>query len=54
MSTNLIFTIIKNIIDICLVWFGLYYILKSIRNNVKITLLLKGVFILLVIKINLF
>ena len=42
MNTNLILTILKNVIDICLVWFGLYYILKNIRNNVKMTLLLKG------------
>ena len=51
MNTSLLFTIVKNVIDICLVWFGLYYILKNIRNNVKMTLLFKGLFILLIIKI---
>ena len=51
MNTNLILTIIRNVIDICLVWFGLYYILKNIRNNVKMTLLFKGVIILLLVKI---
>lgn len=51
MTTNLIWTIIKNIIDICLVWFGLYYILKNLRNNVKMTMLFKGVIILVIVKV---
>lgn len=51
MNTNLFLTILKNVIDICLVWFGLYYILKNIRNNVKMTLLFKGLIILLLVKI---
>lgn len=51
MTTNLIWTIIKNIIDIGLVWLGLYYILKNIRNNVKMTLLFKGVIILVIVKL---
>ena len=51
MTTDLIVTIIKNIIDICLVWFLLYYVLKNIRNNVKMTLLFKGVVILVIVKI---
>ncbi|MBQ6283064.1 MAG: diadenylate cyclase CdaA [Bacilli bacterium] len=51
MNTNLFLTILKNVIDICLVWFGLYYILKNIRNNVKMTLLFKGLVILLLVKI---
>ena len=42
MNIDLILNIVKNVIDICLVWFGLYYILKNIRNNVKMTLLFKG------------
>ena len=51
MNIDLILTIVKNIIDICLVWFVLYYILKNIRNNVKMTLLFKGLVILLIVKI---
>lgn len=51
MSLDLLITIMKNVIDICLVWFCLYYILKNIRNNVKMTLLFKGLIILLIIKI---
>ena len=51
MTTDVIVTIIKNIIDICLVWFLLYYVLKNIRNNVKMTLLFKGVVILVIVKV---
>ena len=46
-----ILTILRNVIDICLVWLVLYYVLKNIRNNVKMTLLFKGLIILLIIKI---
>jgi diadenylate cyclase len=51
MNTNLIFTIIKNVIDICLVWIMIYYVLKNIKNNVKMTMLFKGLIILLIIKV---
>ncbi len=51
MNTSLVLTIARNVIDICLVWFGLYYILKNIRNNVKMTLLFKGVVTLIIVKV---
>lgn len=51
MNTSLVLTIARNVIDICLVWFGLYYILKNIRNNVKMTLLFKGVVMLIIVKV---
>lgn len=51
MTLDNIIVIIKKIIDISLVWFIFYYILKNIRNNVKLTLLFKGVAILLILKV---
>lgn len=51
MTVDNILTIIKNIIDIVIVWAGLYFILKSIKNNVKFTMLFKGIIIIGVIKI---
>ena len=51
MNTSLVLTIVRNVIDICLVWFLLYYVLKNIRNNVKMTLLFKGVAMLLIVKL---
>ena len=51
MTLDSIIAIIKKIIDISLVWLAFYYILKNIRNNVKLTLLFKGVAIILFLKI---
>ena len=43
--------IIKSIIDIVIVWLMFYYIFKNIRNNVKLSLLFKGVAIIIILKI---
>ena len=51
MTLDSVMTIIKNIIDICIVWAGMYFILKSIKNNVKFTMLFKGIIIILVVKV---
>ncbi len=51
MTLDSIITIIKKIADISLVWLAIYYILKNIRNNVKLTLLFKGVAIILILKV---
>ena len=46
-----IISILKKIIDISLVWFIFYYILKNIRNNVKLSLIFKGVAIVIILKV---
>lgn len=51
MTLDSIIMIAKKIIDISLVWLAFYYILKNIRNNVKLTLLFKGVGIIVVLKV---
>lgn len=51
MLVDNILTIIKDVIDICMVWVGIYFILKSIKNNVKFTMLFKGIIIICVIKV---
>jgi len=51
MTVDSIMMIIKKIIDISLVWILIYQILKNIRNNVKLSLLFKGVSIILILKI---
>ena len=51
MTVDSIIEILKKIIDISLVWLALYYILKNIRNNVKLTLLFKGVAIVILLKV---
>jgi diadenylate cyclase len=40
----------KKLIDVLLVWFILYFILKSLRKNVKMVLLFKGILFILGLK----
>ena len=51
MIVDNIIDIIKNIVDILLVWFMFYYILKNIKNNVKMSLLFKGVLVIIFLKL---
>ena len=51
MTIDSIIDILKKILDISLVWLAIYYILKNIRNNVKLTLLFKGVAIVVLLKV---
>ena len=51
MTFNSIIELIKKIIDVLIVWFVLYYILKSLRKNVKMVMLFKGILIIIVLKI---
>ena len=50
MTTNSIFTMLKALIDISLVWILVYGILKNLKNNVKMVMLLKGVLIIIIVK----
>ena len=43
--------ILNSTVDILIVWFMFYYILKSIKNNVKLTLIFKGLLIIIFLKI---
>ena len=45
-----ILNVLRKIVDICLVWFIFYYILKNIRNNVKLSLIFKGVAFVIILK----
>lgn len=46
-----ILTILRKIVDISLVWLIFYFILKNIKNNVKLSLIFKGVFFVIVLKL---
>ena len=53
MTLTTVVEIVRKLIDILLVWLVLYYVLKSLRKNVKMILLLKGIiFILLLVWIS--
>ncbi len=51
MTLMSVWSIITKIIDISIVWFMFYYLLKNLRKNVKLVLIFKGVAIIVIIKI---
>ena len=51
MNVSSIIELVKNILDILLVWLVLYYVLKSLSKNVKMVLLFKGIIFILVLKL---
>lgn len=51
MTLNGIIDILKTIVDITLVWIIFYYILKNFKNNVKMSLLFKGVLVIIIVKL---
>ncbi len=46
-----IISILRKVVDISLVWLVFYLILKNIKNNVKLSLLFKGVAFVIILKI---
>jgi diadenylate cyclase len=51
MTFDGIVLLLKKLIDVLLVWFVLYFILKSLRKNVKMVLLFKGILFIVFLKI---
>lgn len=50
MTVNSMLTMLKTLIDISLVWILVYAVLKNLKNNVKMVMLLKGALIIIVVK----
>ena len=50
MTTNSLLTMLKALIDISLVWILIYGVLKNLKNNVKMVMLLKGALIIIIVK----
>jgi len=50
MSFDSILDIVRQIIDITVVWTMFYIILKNIKNNVKLSLLFKGILLIFLLK----
>ena len=50
MTVNSILTMLKTLIDISLVWILIYSVLKNLKNNVKMVMLLKGTLIIIIVK----
>ena len=50
MTLNDVWTIFTKIVDILIVWLAFYYILKNVKNNIKMVLIVKGVVLVLIVK----
>lgn len=50
MSLNSIVTILQKIVDVSLVWILIYFVLKNLKNNVKLVLIFKGLLIVVLVK----
>ena len=46
-----VISIIQKVIDVSLVWLIFYFILKNIKNNVKLSLIIKGVVMIIILKV---
>ncbi len=51
MTLDSVIILIKKLIDVLLVWMVLYYVLKSLRKNVKMIMLFKGILFILALQI---
>lgn len=51
MSLQSIWALLTKLLDVCIVWLLFYYILKNIKNNVKMVLIVKGILLLILIEI---
>ena len=51
MTVNSALVMIQKLVDISLVWMLIYFILKNLKNNVKMILLFKGVLFIIIIKL---
>lgn len=50
-SLSDVLTILRKIVDISLVWLIFYFILKNIKNNVKLSLIFKGLLFIIILKV---
>lgn len=44
-----VLSVLRDFVDVLLVWFVLYYLLKNIKNNIKLSLIFKGLVFILVL-----
>jgi len=51
MSFDSILDIVRQIVDITIVWTLFYIILKNIKSNVKLSLLFKGILLIVILKL---
>ena len=51
MTFDLIIDVFRKLIDVLLLWLVLYYVLKSLRKNIKMILIFKGILIIAALRL---
>ena len=51
MTFDGVIELLRKLLDVLIVWMVLYYVLKSLRKNVKMVLLFKGIIIIIILKV---
>ncbi|MCI8498012.1 MAG: TIGR00159 family protein [Bacilli bacterium] len=51
MTLSTVWGIISNILDICILWYMVYFLLKNLKNNIKMVLIFKGIIFIIIIKL---
>jgi len=51
MTLSGIWGIITKILDICIVWYMVYFLLKNLKNNIKMVLIFKGIVFIIILKL---
>lgn len=51
MTLSSIWSTITKALDICILWYIVYFVLKNLKNNIKMVLIFKGIIFIIIIKI---
>lgn len=51
MTLSTIWSTITKILDICILWYMVYFLLKNLKNNIKMVLIFKGILFIIIIKL---
>lgn len=51
MTLSTVWSTVTKIIDVCILWYMVYFLLKNLKNNIKMVLIFKGIVFIVIIKI---
>lgn len=51
MTLSTIWSTVTKILDICILWYMVYFLLKNLKNNIKMVLIFKGIIFIVTIKL---
>jgi len=51
MTLSSIWNLVSKIVDISIVWYMVYFLLKNLKNNIKMVLIFKGILFIIIIKL---